>query len=65
MTLDQVVGRFPSAKRAGAGYALQCPAHEDRVASVSVLHPCCMRADAWAWHQLLSENIRLETEASK
>ena len=35
MTLDQVVGRFPSAKRAGAGYALQCPVHEDRVASVS------------------------------
>ena len=40
MTVDQVLGdvlaKFPDAKRCGAHYQAQCPAHEDRKASLTI-----------------------------
>lgn len=36
MELEQVVERFGGGKRAGAGYKVRCPAHEDKEASLSI-----------------------------
>ena len=36
MRLTDVVGRFAGAKQSGDVWALKCPAHDDRVASVSM-----------------------------
>jgi hypothetical protein len=36
MTLEELLPRFPSAKRAGSGYLVTCPNHEDDTASLSL-----------------------------
>lgn len=36
MTLDEFVSRLARAKRSGSAYAARCPAHEDKLASLSV-----------------------------
>jgi putative DNA primase/helicase len=33
---DTILGRFPAAKRSGAGYLANCPAHDDKHPSLSV-----------------------------
>jgi putative DNA primase/helicase len=36
MNLEEVAGRFPNARRSGAGYSVRCPLHDDKNASASV-----------------------------
>jgi len=36
MSFDEVLAKFPDAKRNGQGYVAKCPAHEDRSPSLSV-----------------------------
>ncbi len=36
MTIDEIIGRFPGAKPDSNGWQVKCPAHEDKVASLSI-----------------------------